>query len=356
MSPEPRTSDGIPVLASEIRQHIADVADLLLRGKVVFFLGAGINLCERPLGFSYTYREVTQLPSGGELAEYLAQQFRYPTAPICTQVVCEVRGAIQSDLDLSKVAQYGATIRGPGALYEELRYIFTRDYPVTAAHLFLASLAFRAPRALKPEDSYPLIVTTNYDKLLEKALGRTEFDLIYYDASSGMRGQFRHQKPSGETVLIERELANDYDYPFLESRPAILKMHGEIHGSDDLEQSVVITEDDYIDYLASEALDKFLPPRLLGKLRRNHLLFLGYSLRDWNLRVFLRRVKRSRANDFTCWAVVLHSTESERQYWRETARVEIKELEVLAYLRGLRDELVSREGVPALIADLKARL
>ena len=108
------------------------------------------------------------------------------------------------------------------------------------------------------------------------------FDLVYYDPenpdSGGTpRGRFLHEKPGSAAEAIDRP--NEYDYPFLEERPTVLKIHG-TKG-----HPVVITEDHYIDYLADEAFTK-LPKRLLTRLCNSHLLFLGYSLRDWNFRVF----------------------------------------------------------------------
>jgi len=70
-------------------------------------------------------------------------------------------------------------------------------------------------------------------------------------------------------------------------------VHGTIDRANADRESFVITEDQYIEYLSEEPMEKLLPPRLLQKMReKHHLLFLGYSLHDWNFRVFLRRLKR----------------------------------------------------------------
>ena len=53
----------------------------------------------------------------------------------------------------------------------------------------------------------------------------------------------------------------------------------------------MITEDHYIDYLTKTDIGELLPAELLGQARReSHFLFLGYSMRDWNLRVILHRI------------------------------------------------------------------
>jgi hypothetical protein len=249
---------------------------------------------------------------------------------------------VEADLDLARVSQFGATRLGPGRLYEELDDVFGRKYAITAVHRFLSSLAFAAPNARLPWARRLLIVTTNYDDLMEQAFrDRGEpFDLVFYDPETpdpggSPRGRFLHQRPGSEPEPIERP--NEYDYPFLEERAVILKIHGTVG------RPVVITEDHYIDYLADEAFAK-LPKRLLTRLCNSHLLFLGYSLRDWNFRVFLRRIKRNRTQDFTSWAVVKSTDDEEPAFWLERARVEILPRDLREYVVGLEAELGRRAG------------
>ena len=52
----------------------------------------------------------------------------------------------------------------------------------------------------------------------------------------------------------------------------------------------MVTEDDYIDYLAHGDVGGAIPVALAAKLRRSHFLFLGYGMRDWNLRLVLDRI------------------------------------------------------------------
>ena len=77
-------------------------------------------------------------------------------------------------------------------------------------------------------------------------------------------------------------------YP--EERTTILKIHGVVDRQNRACDSYVITEDHYIDYLAHKDIAQQLPVQLLEKMSWSHFLFLGYSLRDWNLRVILHRI------------------------------------------------------------------
>jgi hypothetical protein len=62
-----------------------------------------------------------------------------------------------------------------------------------------------------------------------------------------------------------------------------------LHGHYDLPQSLVLTEDDYLDFLVHLSRDQaLLPPAVQRALAGTSLLFIGYSLSDWNFRVLFR--------------------------------------------------------------------
>ena len=302
----------------ELKQHCLLVVDAIKRGRVVPFLGAGVNLCDRPTpinedaDWKWDNSRSEFLPTGSELAEHLAREFYFPGASSCSTPGCHNP---EHALDLARVSQYGDTALGGGRLREELRSIFIRDYPITSAHRFLASLPWPAPQAKRTEDRYPLIVTTNYDDLMEQALeDRNKPDLVYYRLpDDSNRAGFWHAAPGMKPVRIDD--ANKYSYRFFENHPVILKIHGTIDRANQGQEGYVITEDHYIEFLAEEALSNLLPATLLDKLRNSHLLFIGYSLKDWNLRVFLRRLKRDRNKVYSAWAVLRDADEEEQEFW-----------------------------------------
>jgi hypothetical protein len=57
--------------------HYATVMRSMAEGRVVPLLGAGVNLCDRPDG--QAWQQGRYLPNGGELAEYLAGIFYFPS-------------------------------------------------------------------------------------------------------------------------------------------------------------------------------------------------------------------------------------------------------------------------------------
>ena len=171
--------------ADPLDSHYRIVIKAMMEGRVVPLLGAGINLCDRPVNEVWSPRDPRFLPSGGELAEFLAEYFEYPTN--------DVR-------DLVRVSEYAAVMQGLGPLYDELHEIFDADYEPGAIHGFLASLpSIQKGKGYKPR--YQLIVTTNYDDALERAFSAAgeAFDVVSYIADGEHRGKFLH-RPSGRTL------------------------------------------------------------------------------------------------------------------------------------------------------------
>ena len=78
----------------------------------------------------------------------------------------------------------------------------------------------------------------------------------------------------------------------------IFKIHGSLHPDNTAEEdSVVITDFDYEDYIAEMGKHGQLvvPTAASGLMHNKSFLFLGYSLADWNIRRILTTLIRRRA-------------------------------------------------------------
>ena len=303
--------------------HVYDLIALrLLRGKVVPVLGAGANLWHRPPpGFLHG----EYLPSGQELADELAQYL----------------GDVEIDgRDLARVSQYVAALLGEGPLEQELHDLFDADYPPTDLHHFLARLSRRI-RETESVRERMLIVTTNYDDALERAFTADgePYELITYIAGGTDRGRFRHITADGEATVIQ--VPNEYVDPRLNQRTVIAKIHGSVDRSEDRihGDSFVITEDHYIDYIARADIARLFPVTLAAKLRTSHFLFLGYSLRDWNLRVMLYRLWGEQAGrKFKSWAIQKDPDRIDCAAWDERG-VEILDIKVEHFVAAVEQRL-----------------
>ena len=82
----------------------------------------------------------------------------------------------------------------------------------------------------------------------------------------------------------------------------------------------MITEDHYIEYLTRTDISRLLPPNLVDRFKRSNFLFLGYSLRDWNLRAILAAdLAGTTRPGLANWAVLLNPREIESESWEHAA-------------------------------------
>jgi DNA-binding SARP family transcriptional activator len=294
--------------ASTSHDHLEQVAAALLAGRLVPVLGTNV----------------------GELAVQLAQRFEYPPG---------------EPGDLARVAQYVALLRGSGPLYDELHALLEQPAEPTPVHRFFAAL----PPLLRERGSpQTLLVTTSYDLALEQALldAGEEFDVVFYLAAGRDRGRFCHLRPDGVAHVID--VPNTYATELsLERRTVVLKLHGGVDASPGRErESFVVTEDDYIDYLAGGGAGTSIPVALAAKLRRNHFLFLGYGMRDWNLRLVLGRVWGGEGLSYRSWAVQPDAGPLERQFWR-ARDVDLLEVPLDEYVGALERYVGLEAGAAA---------
>jgi DNA-binding SARP family transcriptional activator len=268
-----------PVAAqSSPEDGLEEVARILLAGRLVPVLGAEV----------------------GELARGLAERFDLPA---------------DEGGELTRIAQYAALMKGSGPLYDQLHELLAARAAATSIHRFFAAL----PRVLR-ERGVPqqLIVTTSYDLALEEAFlaEGEEFDVVSYLAAGRNRGKFCHFGPDGTVRVID--VPNTYATELeLERRTVILKLHGGVDPAPERDwESFVITEDDYIDYLPQSDLATAVPVGLAARLRRSHFLFLGYGMREWNLRLVLNRLWAGAPLNYRSWAVAPAAGPVERAFWR----------------------------------------
>ena len=113
-----------------------------------------------------------------------------------------------------------------------------------------------------------------------------------------------------------------------DERTVVLKLHGAIDRTNAKSDSYVVTEDSYIEYLVGGDVGAQIPFSLLERMEDSHFLFLGYSMRDWNLRVILSRIWGAQQLDLKSWAVqrepaTAGAREVEDALWRDRGDVDL---------------------------------
>jgi hypothetical protein len=195
--------------------------------------------------------------TGSDLAKVISDEFGYPF----------------SDTDnLSKVAQFAVIkkkdsyrIRKFVADYIRNKKLPDFDNP-------------HEPHRILSELDLPLYITTNYDHSMYESLidqgKKPVIEFCRWNDLAEMKGN--------------QSIFEENDIKFDSQSPLIYHLHGEI----DNPQSMVLTEDDYLNFIVKlyVDIDQLFPAEIRNAFVSNSLVFIGYSLSDWNLRIILRRI------------------------------------------------------------------
>jgi hypothetical protein len=200
--------------------------------------------------------------------------------------------------------------------WTDLHELFANKQQPTATHALVARAAAnhieRNRDDIAAEDY--LIVTTNYDCLIERAMDAQNVPYCVLTVPRGEPPSVELSfSPNAQSYLgltdarfkrLVQNVGFENDQPKtttmfsgLVNRPRPLVMLYKIHGSlhpnaTPATDSVVITHDDYVAFLSLSAA---VPSYVATRLPKLGLLFLGYSFSDWNVRSLYRAVTRYRA-------------------------------------------------------------
>jgi hypothetical protein len=187
---------------------------------------------------------------------------------------------------------------------------------------------------------FQLIVTSNYDNVLEEALTRegVPYEVVCYRSEAQGKGRFYHVSPDGEVQKIthlrqDNRLSCDHG-------TVILKIYGAFGQCESDRDSYVITEDHYIDYLTRSDISRLLPVTLGKRLRDNHFLFLGCRLRDWNLRVIFHRLWGDEALRKDSWVIQPDRDPVDQKFWSKR-NVHLVEVELTDFIAQIKTRLES---------------
>ena len=321
---------------------MVDKIAIALRSPATIILGAGASLHpDNDLKNDWS-GELPGMPSGAQLGRDLAKRFH-----------------VENLQGLPLTAQHAQTFGFAAGMRKRLSEIFSRSTSPLAVHGFCARLA----KERNEDGGFPLFLSTNYDGLLEFAMiaGKVEFDLLYYDERREFEIGLRHVRYDPRTLEFSTSTlitnAKTYAEVDLELRPCILKIHGGI-GRDDLQRmtqtggvnpnkptradsAFVISEDDYIRYLACVDSEEFFPATIREHLVACHYLFLGHGLADWNLRVMMLQIIRNRwkgPSDYNIWAVKKEVSAFE-QRWGMKNNIQIIEEDLKDFVPRLEKAL-----------------
>lgn len=182
-------------------------------------------------------------------------------------------------------------------------------------------------------------VTTNFDPLLERALKANQRP----PQQILTRWRYLKAPQSADEQTIAEPTAR---------APLVYHAFGAFGANTD--DGLVLTEDDYFDYLIHTSAAKLMPPEVESALVDNSLLFLGFRLTDWHFRVLFRLMMnlpgRERLKQYCHVAVQLDpdtvaDVEGAKaylaEYFGKEANIEIYWGSAEEFLKALRDELAA---------------
>ncbi|QDZ80161.1 SIR2 family protein [Priestia megaterium] len=147
--------------------------------------------------------------------------------------------------DYLRIPQYYYNQRGMKEYYQKINDIFNVKLTPNIIHDRILEL--------KPKH----IITTNYDNLIEQAI---EKHLLFYDL-----------------------VCEDLDLPYTSNGRLLIKMHGDLD-----RKNIVLKEDDYLNYSTNF---KLIESYIKSIFVNNTVVFIGYSLQDYDLKLILKSLQ-----------------------------------------------------------------
>ena len=302
---DPASTQGEPEF---IGAPFRTLVESVTKGACVLFLGAGVHH-EPPANSRFTYPEDERPPLASTLARELADRCDF--TKVCKD---------EEPTNLQRVALCYQQQISRENLVEELDKAVGKTKKPSAAVRALAELPFQ------------IVITTNYDQLFERALrrdavGKDPVVLVYDPNDNRKTADFPN-------VLTGMDRMS----------PWLFKMHGDIASRD----SIVITDEDYINFVRRmTALGDYypIPETLQLALKQLPVLFVGYGLLDFNLRLLFRalRWRLDQAERPKCYSVDVRPDPLVKTVWTQELGLSFIVEDVWSFVPRLYREVLGRE-------------
>ena len=290
-------------------QYLPLIFRAIREGKCLPFLGAGASA-----GYQHNGQSVPGIPLGGEFTKLFNQKCGLTNGNAINDFCLAAEQLVFRD---------SGNREGLERLIHEQVARITQPRPIHTALAQLRDIRFA--------------ITTNYDTLLERAAqdDARNVEVHVHDPTNPRTGHFMARPHYQPDDLV------------------IHKMHGNVQQP----ATMLATRSDYIRYLANlsdpdrgmpECFRKFIIPQ-------HHLLFLGYSLRDWNFLVVWEGVlekHHAAQTPLKAYAVMRDYSDSDEDYFRDRG-IKLIRSDLVEFTRALASEFnlaIPQLGIEKLAA------
>lgn len=268
-------------MSNKVQVPYNEIAKSIIERKCALFLGAGT---------SYD-KENQEGVSTHSLISKLSQELEDEGFPLPNE-----------NWGLSSVAQYYAVKIGRDRMEWSVKNFIDKNTKPLKIHELLSKFP-------------PItIFTTNYDRNIETKL-----------------------KEEGREREYEAIVSQDDFQKWDKAKTMIVKLHGSIERAVPL----IITDDDYVKFLMEPNLLKDAFKHILST---EMMIFIGYSLSDYNIKLLLEEVNKTikrEKESARCRGYLIQSTifgEKEKEYWKDKG-LEILSLNGNEFLENLKDAI-----------------
>ena len=173
--------------------------------------------------------------------------------------------------------------------------VYQLDYPRLAGDA-------EDPLRLLARLPLPVYITTSQSDFVERAL-----------EVEGKKPRTQICFWSGEISSASPEHCNDPEFTPTVTNPLVYHLYG----LEDYPQTMVLSEDDYLNFLIAmvedtNTLNPVVPLSLRRALGESHLILLGYCLEDWDFRVLFRFILKFRRDEFSPRGMVIQLRRNEK--------------------------------------------
>lgn len=261
-----------PVLKDEEKADLDTLAEKIQQGKVILFLGAAVH-CPPPAAYADFYLDADRPPQANALALFLSNDLKFPAiAGKSLSWIAQLHEAKRTRRELIKVIDDALKDKKPSPLVKALAQM-----------------------------NFKYVLTTNYDDLFEQSLliaGKELKNKGIYKPNKSFINNGNNIAPE-PTENFAAELISA-------EAPFVYKIHGDIKAVYDendtyvpSKDAIVITDEDYIHFILRMGEkdpihhNNFNPiPTSFTKALADPgditILFIGYSLMDYNLRLLFK--------------------------------------------------------------------